>query len=613
MKKLIALIMVFAMLFSLAVLISGCDEKIVKKPSSNRDDDDDDDDDDDSTSSSGNGENKPKFDEETVLSQLTVEEYRYHNGDNYYSVLSIENLSDYDAHIVGTVSFFDASNNLITDRTVSVDLGSGGKNFVESYIDTEFARIEYTLSAREPVFDYTASELSCESVTANGIEIVTVTNEGEKRITAINATGVFWKDGEIVDVNSLYIQKLEPGKSKSVEMYLYVKEYDSVDFYLSGIQSSIEPVKPGDFDEEAVVAGLSVEEYRYQADGKYYAVLLVENSSDYDLTIAADVIFYSAGNKLFSVDEQSEKCVGNNEKTVFWFSQTEEFARIEYDLSAQKANAKSADSDLIWETLKGNNKEIITVTNQSSQRVTDLSCTTLFWNNGSLVHIDSTSFWDLDSGKSATMEVSCNKKYDAFEIYWSAVESNFNYDSLSEDARNEVISRLKVEEYRYERYSSYYGVLVVENPTDTNVVISAAVRFYNDSNKLIGADYEREYNAIANGGKSVFEFSQPEKFARLEYEFFVTGSTSYSASADLSWTVDYENKTISVTNESDKRISSPDATIIFWRGDKIVYIGTEYFFDDDYSFDPGDTITDTYYCYEAHDSLQIYWNARYYG
>lgn len=612
MKKLFALIMVFSMLFSVAVLISGCDEKIVKKPSSNRDDDDDDDDDDDSTSSSGNGENKPKFDEETVLSQLTVEEYRYHNGDIYYSVLSFENLSDYDARILVTVNFFDASNKLITEKTGFVDLGSGGKNVVELYIETEFARIEYTLSTREPVFDYTASELSCESVTANGIEIVTVTNEGEKRITGIEATGVFWKNGEIVDVNSLSIPKLEPGKSKSVEMYLYVKEFDSVDFYLSGIKSSVEPVKPGDFDEEAVVSCLSVEEYRYQADGKYYSVLLVENSSDYDLTITADVRFYSAGNKLFSAEERNAQCIGSNEKTVFWFSQTEEFARIEYDLSAEKSNQNSAVSDLTWESLKGNKKEIVTVTNIGEKTVADPSCTMLFWNNGSLVHIEEVNFRTLQPGKSATMDVSCDKVYDVFEIYWSSVESDVNYDPLSEDVRNQVLSNLKVEEYRYERYNSHYGVLVVENPTDINVVVSLAVRFYNDSNKLIGADYKTIYYNIANGGKTVFEFSQPEKFARLEYECFVSGSTNSCAVADLAWAVDYENKTISVTNESDKEISSPHATIIFWREDKIVYVGTEYFFADDHSFDPGDTITDTYYCYEDHDSLQVYWSALYY-
>ena len=177
---------------------------------------------------------------------------------------------------------------------------------------------------------------------------------------------------------------------------------------------------------------------------------------------------------------------------------------------------------------------------------------------------------------------------------------------------DEVLPLLNVTEYSYSSNYWHYAFLVIENTSDFNIEVSADVKFYNESNELIGAKSAEE-SAFEKGTKIVLYFMPDEKFAKMEYELTVSEEDYYDCVvSELSYeTVPAKDKEIvSVTNNGSEAAEFVQGSALFFKGDKVVGFEQTYFVDDDSELKPGKTVTKEMDCYEEYDSVQFFFTGR---
>lgn len=177
---------------------------------------------------------------------------------------------------------------------------------------------------------------------------------------------------------------------------------------------------------------------------------------------------------------------------------------------------------------------------------------------------------------------------------------------------DDVLALLKVTEYSYSSAFMHYSFLVIENTSDFNVEVSADVKFYNDTNELIGAKSAKEH-AFEKGTKIVLCFRPDEKFSKMEYELSVSEEDYFECVvSDLSYeTVSAKDKEIvSVTNNGSEAAEFVEGYALFFKGDKVVGFNSTYFVDDGIELKPGETVTKEIYCYEDYDFVQFFFTGR---
>lgn len=628
MKKLLALLLVFVMLFSVATLISGCDDSSKKKGSSSSKDEDEEEEDDednednedennkqdgetvdedpDENISENDGENLPGFDEKAILSQLIVEEYHYGSDWDSYGVLLVENPTDLELRISVFATFYDSANYELGSAETSTYLGKGGQAVLELNCSTVYSKMEYTLSLQLEEWETNAAEdLSWESTAYSKKEIIAITNHGKETVHNVDVTMLFWHGDKLVTTGGTWIQEIGAGKTRYAELFCF-EEYDRIQVVLTGCRA--EYYHESQLNEAVIVSQFEVEEHRYRDDwDDYHAVLVVKNNSDLALEVTGCIRFYNSDNQLIGVDEQYRGGLGSGERTVFDYYRDEDFARIEYDFVIHGESwEQSAASSITMETVRGNGKELITVTNHSKKDTVQPSATVLFWgNDGSLVSVEYVDFWVLDPGQSTTAEASCDDVYADAEVILSASV----YETIGETDKNfnaeQVASKLTASYYGYE---DYYGekflLLVVENTSKYYLGIGAEITFYDENDRLIGASYTDSHR-VGIGNKTVLQCEAEEAYARVEYQFWVEQVRDYEAAdSDMSWTE--ADGTISMTNNGDRMINDVTAYVVFWKDGEVVGYDTYWHWE----LEPGAVIPKSHY-YDDYDNMDVYLHGGY--
>ncbi len=231
MKKCLIVLMVFVL-----VTLSGC--TLTKKQDDNNGA---------GTNTTNSGEKNgtinfdgdKKFDEDKVISQLSVTGYRYKTEYWNYAFIIIKNNSKENICISIQVKFYDKDGNLIGASDDTADaVQSGTETIFDFTPDESFDSFDYELSVeREEYYECASADLSFVSTSAKEKEIVTVTNNGKITATTVIGYMLFFRDDKIVGAEYRYFEnsdgELAPGESTTKEMTCY-RDYDSYKFVVYG-------------------------------------------------------------------------------------------------------------------------------------------------------------------------------------------------------------------------------------------------------------------------------------------------------------------------------------------------------------------------------------------
>jgi len=180
----------------------------------------------------------------------------------------------------------------------------------------------------------------------------------------------------------------------------------------------------GDFDEEEVLAQLEVTEYLYDGDWYDYTFLVVKNNSEFNLDISVSVKFYNDAGELIGAESRDQEAFENGTETVLVFSPDEEYATLEYEISASEEDwYECVVSNLAYESTPAKDKEIVSVTNNGDEPADFVECYALFFRGEKVVGFDSDYFTDDDSelkpGKTITAELDCYEDYDSVLFFFT--------------------------------------------------------------------------------------------------------------------------------------------------------------------------------------------------
>lgn len=159
----------------------------------------------------------------------------------------------------------------------------------------------------------------------------------------------------------------------------------------------------------------------YATYGNYsYAISIIENKSDYPVSVSAKAKFLSAGEQIGDSDGELV-VLGSKEKSIIRFS-TENIADdCEVTLSVSRPKYEEGTSDIEMEVSDVGENVVITLTNNGEDPSQFLKAYALFYYQDQLVNSDDKYFVDannnLEPGESITQELQCLEPYDEYEIY----------------------------------------------------------------------------------------------------------------------------------------------------------------------------------------------------
>ena len=179
------------------------------------------------------------------------------------------------------------------------------------------------------------------------------------------------------------------------------------------------------FGDGSVTKDLTVEEYHLRDDwGSRYAFFVIENHSDKNLEINAEIKFYNKNGELVGAKSIGEDAVEKKTKTIIYCSVDEEYESVTYELTTtEEKYYDCVTAKLSYETVSAKDKEVVSVTNNGDIAAEYVEGFALFFKDGKIVDFDSTYFVDNDSeikpGKTITRELDCYEVYDAVRIYFT--------------------------------------------------------------------------------------------------------------------------------------------------------------------------------------------------
>lgn len=184
------------------------------------------------------------FNGEAVLQQLQVTPYTYKMGygDSQVYILQIKNNSEYTLDISASITFLDASNNMLgTAESTEYDVPAG-KEFVMRFInESSFDHVDQKLSVKETQhYDPVSNDLVIDSQSIVGDKVVfTVRNAGDTDIEFPLVSALFFKNDELVFTEYTYVEpegasNLAAGQSVNKEINCYGKEFDKVLLFTTG-------------------------------------------------------------------------------------------------------------------------------------------------------------------------------------------------------------------------------------------------------------------------------------------------------------------------------------------------------------------------------------------
>ena len=232
--------------------------------------------------------------------------------------------------------------------------------------------------------------------------------------------------------------ELETLQNNPQEAYLELKsEYDELkeqyNLLLSGSKNT-DVSKPvvdnktaapaAKFNADEVLPLLKVTEYSYDTGFWHYAFLVIENTSNFNIKVTANVKFYNEANELIGAQSADQDAFEKGTKIVLYFMPDEVYTRMEYELSVREEDFYDCVvSNLSFESVSAKNKEIVSVTNNGSEEADFVEGYALFFKEDKVVGFDSTYFIDdddeLKAGKTITKEINCYDEYDSVQFFFT--------------------------------------------------------------------------------------------------------------------------------------------------------------------------------------------------
>lgn len=198
--------------------------------------------------------------------------------------------------------------------------------------------------------------------------------------------------------------------------------------YIGAHKGSGEAAQSGNksltFGDGSVTKDLTVEEYHLKNDWSRYAIFVIENHSDKNLEINAEIKFYNKNGELVGAKSREEAAVEKKTKTIIYCDVDEEYESVKYELTTtEERYYECVTAKLSYETVSAKEKEVVSVTNNGSLAAEYVEGFALFFKDGKIVDFDSTYFTDNDSeikpGKTITRELDCYEVYDSVKIYFT--------------------------------------------------------------------------------------------------------------------------------------------------------------------------------------------------
>ncbi len=183
---------------------------------------------------------KTDFNEDLVLEQLEIVQYEYTNMiKTPWVFLSIKNNSEYDLNISVDLRTFDENNSIIGAKNEEESAFESGTEIAIGFaLDESYSSMEYDIAvAEEDYFECAVSDLSYETNSAEEKEIVSVTNNGENAIEAVECTILFFNGSVLVDHDTAYFidDDFELKSGKTIIKELDCSEpYDSIKVFFTG-------------------------------------------------------------------------------------------------------------------------------------------------------------------------------------------------------------------------------------------------------------------------------------------------------------------------------------------------------------------------------------------
>lgn len=177
------------------------------------------------------------------------------------------------------------------------------------------------------------------------------------------------------------------------------------------------------FNAEEIAKHLKVTEHCRITYGHYFPVLVIENPTDFNLSLSVDMKFYNKDGKLVGAQNDEVYAFEKGTKTIMQFSVDEEFDHMEYEFTAKEEKYYNCViSALNVESVAAKDKEIVSITNTGEYAAQLVECVALFFKDGKLVTDDYTYFTDDDMeikpGKTITAELNAwGEEYDEVEFY----------------------------------------------------------------------------------------------------------------------------------------------------------------------------------------------------
>lgn len=182
-------------------------------------------------------------------------------------------------------------------------------------------------------------------------------------------------------------------------------------------------INTGSFNAEEIAKQLKITEHCRITYGHYFPALVIENPTDFNLSLSVEVKFYNKDGKLVGAQSDEVYAFEKGTKTIVQFSVDEEFNRMEYEFTAKEEEYyHCVISSLKIESVTAKDKEIVSITNTGEYAAEFVECIALFFKDGKLVADDYTYFTDDDMeikpGKTITAELNAwGEEYDEVEFY----------------------------------------------------------------------------------------------------------------------------------------------------------------------------------------------------
>lgn len=182
---------------------------------------------------------KSDEDKDDISKELDIKGYKYKSDYFNYFFLTIKNNSDLDLRISADVNFYGADGNLVGANSKSQEAVESGYSTIFYFMpDEDFSDVEYEIGfEEEPFYDCVLSDISYEGTVAKNKVILSATNNGDKPAEFVEASVLFFKNGEVVGFSQNYTtdddSELKPGKTINKEMDCY-NSFDDYLVFFSG-------------------------------------------------------------------------------------------------------------------------------------------------------------------------------------------------------------------------------------------------------------------------------------------------------------------------------------------------------------------------------------------